>query len=89
MSKYAKRLKKLGTESVFEVARQANEWSRSGNTVFPFHIGDFNIPTPYRVVEAMNRAIVDGKTGYCQPPGIPELRLAPVSYTHLTLPTKA
>ena len=76
MSKYAKRLKKLGTESVFEVARQANEWSRSGNTVFPFHIGDFNIPTPYRVVEAMNRAIVDGKTGYCEPPGIPELRLA-------------
>ena len=76
MSKYAKRLKNLGTESVFQVARQANEWLRDGNRVFPFHIGDFNIPTPLRVVEAMNKAIIEGKTGYCQPPGISELRIA-------------
>ena len=76
MKGLAKRLGRLGTESAFEVARQAIEWATAGNQVFPFHIGDFNIPTPERVVEAMNRAIADGKTGYCQPPGIPELRQA-------------
>ncbi len=67
---------RLGTESAFEVARQANEWAMAGNRVFPFHIGDFNIPTPGRVVDAMNRAIANGKTGYCQPQGIPQLRQA-------------
>ncbi|MEE2876425.1 MAG: aminotransferase class I/II-fold pyridoxal phosphate-dependent enzyme [Candidatus Neomarinimicrobiota bacterium] len=76
MKGFAERLGRLGTESAFEVAQQANEWGMAGNKVFPFHIGDFNIPTPGRVVEAMNRAIADGKTGYCQPPGIPQLRKA-------------
>ena len=73
---FAARLESLGTESAFEVARQATEWKAAGNEVFPFHIGDFNIPTPQRVVDAMNRAIENGKTGYCPPPGIPELREA-------------
>ena len=73
---FAARLESLGTESAFEVARQAAEWKAAGNEVFPFHIGDFNIPTPQRVVDAMNRAIENGKTGYCPPPGIPELREA-------------
>jgi bifunctional pyridoxal-dependent enzyme with beta-cystathionase and maltose regulon repressor activities len=36
-----------------------------GNRIFPFHLGDINLPTPANVVEAMNRAIADGKTGYC------------------------
>ena len=71
---FAARLESLGTESAFEVARQTAEWKAAGNEVFPFHIGDFNIPTPQRVVDAMNRAIENGKTGYCPPPGIPELR---------------
>lgn len=73
---FAERLDRLGTESAFEVAWQAAEWKAAGNDVFPFHIGDFNIPTPRRVVDAMNRAIENGKTGYCPPPGIPELREA-------------
>ena len=73
---FAARLESLGTESAFEVARQTAEWKAAGNEVFPFHIGDFNIPTPQRVVDAMNRAIENGKTGYCPPPGIPELREA-------------
>ena len=76
MKGLAKRLSRLGTESAFEVARQANEWAMAGNQVIPFHIGDFNIPTPGKGVDAMNRAIANGKTGYCQPPGIPELRQA-------------
>ena len=44
--------------------------------MYPFHLGDINLPTPANVVEAMNRAIVDGKTGYCAAAGIAPLREA-------------
>lgn len=71
---FADRLPRLGTESAFEVSRQATEWKAKGHTIYPFHLGDLNIPTPGNIVEAMNRAIRDGKTGYCPPAGIPELR---------------
>jgi len=70
----ASRLVYLGTESAFEVSHQANEWQALGNQVFPFHLGDLNLPTPENIVSAMNKAIRDGKTGYCPPPGISELR---------------
>jgi aspartate/methionine/tyrosine aminotransferase len=44
--------------------------------VYPFHLGDMNIPTPSNIVEASFRAIRDGKTGYCPNAGIPPLRAA-------------
>ena len=40
------------------------------------YLGDINIPTAPHIVEAMNRAIADGYTGYCPGPGIPQLREA-------------
>ena len=45
-----------------------------GNTVYPFHLGDMNIPTPANVMEAAIKAMKDGKTGYCPNAGIPRLR---------------
>ena len=47
-----------------------------GHTVYPFHLGDMDLPTPENIVEAAFRAIRDGKTGYCPNAGIPELREA-------------
>lgn len=44
--------------------------------MFPFHLGDINLPTPANIAEAMNRAIIDGKTGYCPAAGIAPLRAA-------------
>lgn len=70
----ANRLNRLGTESAFEVSHQAAVWKAQGHEVFPFHLGDINISTPQNIVDAMNGAIRDGKTGYCPPAGIPELR---------------
>ena len=61
----AERLNNLGTETAFAVSLAAAEWAAKGNRVYPFHLGDINLPTPANVVEAMNRAIADGKTGYC------------------------
>ncbi len=72
----ADRLNKLGTETAFAVSLAAAEWAAKGNKVFPFHLGDINLPTPANVVEAMNRAIADGKTGYCAAAGIAPLRQA-------------
>ena len=51
-------------------------WKAKGNRVYPFHLGDINIPTAPHIIEAMDRAIADGYTGYCPGPGIPQLREA-------------
>jgi aspartate/methionine/tyrosine aminotransferase len=70
----ANRLRKLGTETAFAVSGAAAEWAAQGHRVYPFHLGDMNIPTPAHIVEAMNRAIADGYTGYCAAAGVYELR---------------
>ncbi|HNJ97382.1 MAG TPA: aminotransferase class I/II-fold pyridoxal phosphate-dependent enzyme [Ilumatobacteraceae bacterium] len=72
----AERLDNLGTETAFAVSLAAAEWAAKGNRVFPFHLGDINLPTPGNIAEAMNRAIADGKTGYCPAAGIMPLREA-------------
>ncbi len=72
----ADRLNNLGTETAFAVSLAAAEWGAKGNKIYPFHLGDINLPTPANVVEAMNRAIADGKTGYCPAAGIAPLREA-------------
>ena len=72
----ARQLEKLGTETAFAVSLKAAEWAAQGNKVYPFHLGDMNIPTPTTVVEGAMKAIADGKTGYCPNAGIPQLREA-------------
>ena len=70
----ANRLQKLGTETAFAVSGAANAWAAQGHKVYPFHLGDINLPTPQIIVEATDRAIANGYTGYCPGAGIPELR---------------
>jgi aspartate aminotransferase len=74
--KLAERIQNLGTETAFAVSLAANDWASKGNKIYPFHLGDLNIPTAPHIVEAMNKAIKDGKTGYCPAAGIPQLREA-------------
>ena len=75
-SPLAERVGRLGTETAFAVSAEASEWKSLGHTVYPFHLGDLDLPTPENVVEAAFRAIRAGKTGYCPNAGIPELREA-------------
>ena len=70
----ADRIARLGTETAFAVAARAAAHKASGNEVFPFHLGDMNLPTPQNVMDAACRAMRSGKTGYCPSAGIPELR---------------
>ena len=72
----AERLSNLGTETAFSVSLAAADWAAKGNRVFPFHLGDINLPTPANIAEAMNVAIAEGKTGYCAAAGIMPLREA-------------
>lgn len=76
MIRTADRIKLLGTETAFAVSAEAADFAAQGNRVYPFHIGDINIPTPSTVVEGTIKAIHDGKTGYCPTAGIPQLREA-------------
>lgn len=72
--KLASQLDKLGTETAFAVSAAAAEWAGKGHKVYPFHLGDINIPTPENIVEATMKAIADGYTGYCAGAGIAPLR---------------
>jgi aspartate/methionine/tyrosine aminotransferase len=72
----ASRLDQLGTETAFAVSLAAADWAAKGNRVYPFHLGDLNLPTPSTVRLASEKAIADGKTGYCPAAGIPQLREA-------------
>lgn len=74
MIKIADRISHLGTETAFAVSAEAAAFAAQGNKVYPFHLGDMNLPTPANVVEASFKAIKDGKTGYCPNVGIPQLR---------------
>ncbi len=72
----AERISRLGTETAFAVSAEAAELARSGKKVYPFHLGDMNIPTPENIIEATIKAMKDGKTGYCSNYGLYELREA-------------
>lgn len=72
--KLAKQLNKLGTETAFAVSAAAAAWAAKGNKVYPFHLGDINLPTPDNIVQATHKAIADGYTGYCAGAGIAPLR---------------
>ena len=71
---YASRLDLLGTETAFAVSVDTKNWANKGHKVFPFHLGDINLPTPSNIQEAAMKHMHDGKTGYCPAEGIPELR---------------
>ena len=72
----ANRMDCLGSETAFDVAAEASSLEARGFKIYPFHLGDINLPTPKTVCKAAIEAIELGKTGYCPGPGIIELREA-------------
>ena len=61
MTEFAYRLKSLGTETAFAVSQDAAEFAAQGNKVYPFHLGDLDLPTPPNIMEAAVKALRDGK----------------------------
>ena len=74
--KFNAQLDKLGTETAFAVSADAEAWSIKGHKVYPFHLGDMNIPTPENIRQATYKYMTEGHNGYCPAAGIPELREA-------------
>jgi aspartate aminotransferase len=67
---------RLGTEGAFAVLARAREIERAGRDVVHLEIGEPDFATPAHASEAAFAAIRAGETGYCPPPGLPELREA-------------
>ncbi|MBT4154180.1 MAG: aminotransferase class I/II-fold pyridoxal phosphate-dependent enzyme [Candidatus Marinimicrobia bacterium] len=74
--KFNTKLNRLGTETAFAVSAQARVWAEKGHKIYPFHLGDINLPTPKNIREATHKFMNQNKNGYCPSEGIPELREA-------------
>ncbi len=73
-------MKRLGTESAFEVMGRARKLEAEGKHIIHLQIGEPDFPTPAHIVEAGRKALAEGHTHYCPPPGIPRLREAIAGY---------
>eukprot|EP01114_Cavostelium_apophysatum_P002629 TRINITY_DN1232_c0_g1_i1.p1 TRINITY_DN1232_c0_g1~~TRINITY_DN1232_c0_g1_i1.p1 ORF type:complete len:462 (+),score=121.53 TRINITY_DN1232_c0_g1_i1:134-1387(+) len=78
--RFASRMDRLGTETAYAVAEEAQALAKTGAKVYSLHIGDINIPTPKVVCEAVKKAVDEGKTGYCSAQGILPLKEALATY---------
>lgn len=70
----ADRIELLGTESAFEVLEKANRLQAQGMEVVHLEIGEPDFDTDKNVLVAAANALKAGKTKYCPPAGLPELR---------------
>ncbi|HXY10725.1 MAG TPA: aminotransferase class I/II-fold pyridoxal phosphate-dependent enzyme [Terriglobales bacterium] len=60
--------------AIRDLAGYAQEIARQGHKILPLNIGDpiaFDFETPAHMIEAVSKAMRDGKNGYAPSPGIP------------------
>jgi len=67
-------IKRIKTESAFEVLAKAQKLSEEGRSIINLGIGQPDFKTPPHVVEAAIKALRDGHHGYTPANGIPALR---------------
>lgn len=61
--------------AIRDLALVADEVVQQGHKVLPLNVGDplnFDFQTPPHIIEAVHKAMRDGKNGYAPSPGIPE-----------------
>src|ERR1700689_4830861 len=61
--------------AIRDLACVADEVIQQGHKVLPLNVGDpldFDFQTPPHIIEAVYKAMRDGKNGYAPSPGIPE-----------------
>jgi aspartate aminotransferase len=66
----------VAVSATVAVAAKAAALAASGQAVLDFSVGEPDQPTPRHVVAAATAALNDGRTGYTQSAGLPELRAA-------------
>jgi aspartate/methionine/tyrosine aminotransferase len=67
-------MKRLGTETAFEVLARAKELERQGRDVVHLEIGEPDFDTPSNIIEAAKEALDQGYTHYGPSAGLPEVR---------------
>ncbi|WP_158885946.1 pyridoxal phosphate-dependent aminotransferase [Amycolatopsis anabasis] len=67
-------MRRLGTESAFEVLAKAKALEKTGRKIIHLEIGEPDFDTPAHIVAAAQEAVSKGHTHYVPAPGIPELR---------------
>jgi aspartate aminotransferase len=72
--KLAQRMSRIGIESAFEVLTRARALEAQGRSIIHLEIGQPDFPTPRHVIEAGQRALDEGWTGYGPTPGFPDFR---------------
>ncbi|MEW6687138.1 MAG: pyridoxal phosphate-dependent aminotransferase [Candidatus Edwardsbacteria bacterium] len=72
--RFAKRMKRLGTETAFEVLAKAKALEAQGKSIIHLEIGEPDFDTPKNIVEAAKKALDEGWTHYGPSAGLPELR---------------
>jgi aspartate aminotransferase len=78
--KLAERMTRIGIESAFEVLQRARALEAQGKHIIHLEIGQPDFPTPKHVIEAGQRALDEGWTGYGPTPGFPDFREAIAEY---------
>lgn len=80
----AHRMKRLGTETAFEVLSRAKALERQGKNIVHLEIGEPDFDTPPNIVDAAVAALRSGWTHYGPSAGQPELRQIIASYVSRT-----
>ncbi len=71
---YAERMKRLGTETAFEVLARAKQLEAKGVEVIHLEIGEPDFDTPANISQAAIQALNEGYTHYGPSAGLPEFR---------------
>jgi aspartate/methionine/tyrosine aminotransferase len=82
--KIAERMTRIGIESAFEVLQRARALEAQGKKIIHLEIGQPDFPTPRHVIEAGQKALDEGWTGYGPTPGFPDFREAIAEYISTT-----
>ena len=80
----AKRMKRLGTETAFEVLARVNELKRKGKDIISFAIGEPDFDTPVHIKDAVMNALKEGYTHYSPSAGVLSLRESIARYISKT-----
>ena len=76
----AQRMRRLGTETAFEVLAKARALEAQGKNIVHLEIGEPDFDTPVNIKQAAKKALDDGFTHYGPAAGLPQARAAIAKY---------
>ena len=80
----AQRMRRLGTETAFEVLAKARALEAQGKQIIHLEIGEPDFDTPTNIKNAAKKALDDGFTHYVPAAGLPQARAAIAKYISQT-----